>query len=282
MSILDIIATHSGSFTKAQQKIAFYLIQDPHQISFLNLRDLSKSIGVTEVTIINFCRAIGLESFSQLKSEFQKLLLNEIQVPKDIKRSLEEISSEEDAYENTIQVQRDNHLLISRKNSLESISSTADVIIGARKVYLSGVGISKILADFMLHRLRLLDIDVEFLDCCDVLDTSLILTSVHEKDCFILMSFPHYAHQIRILAEYLHDHEIPYIGISDSEETSMMKMTPHKLFASGEAVVFHNFLSNAISLVEILLVLISYKKKDQLEEFLSELGEIREGFTEYI
>lgn len=73
-----------------------------------------------------------------------------------------------------------------------------------------------------------------------------------------------------------------WAGTSDNEEISMMQMTDYRLFASGKAVVFHNFISNAICLVELLLVQISYKKKGELESFLTELEETRKKLSEYM
>lgn len=282
MSILEVIANHSGNFTKTQQKIAFYLIQDPHQISFLNLRDLAEAIDVTEVTIINFCKAIGLDSYSQLKSEFQKLLLSEIQVPKEIQRSLSEITSEENAYDNTIQVQRDNIMQLSRLNSVERLTQVANVLLSGERVFLCGMGVSKIVISYIHHRLQMIGIPSIIMDVEELQDISLKLTDVTRKDCFILVSLPYYSHPVRALAEYLHDVEIPFIGISDREDITMMQLTPHKLLTGGQAVVFHNFISNTIALVELLLVMVSYGQKEKLTAFLSRLEDTRKRITEYL
>lgn len=117
---------------------------------------------------------------------------------------------------------------MERKNSIEDLNRAANLILNSEKVYIAGMGIS------------------------------------------------------RIVADYLYDSKIPYVGISDNEEISMMQMTDYRLFASGKAVVFHNFISNAICLVELLLVQISYKKKGELESFLTELEETRKKLSEYM
>lgn len=147
-----------------------------------------------------------------MKSEFQKLLLHEIQVPKDIKHSLTDLSSAETAFENTIQIQRDSHLQMERKNSIEDLNRAANLILNSEKVYIAGIGISRIVADYLTQRLKILDIDAATVDVGDILDLSLTLTASTEKDCFVLMSFPHYSHQIRSFDDYLHDSKIPYVG----------------------------------------------------------------------
>lgn len=281
MSILELIANHLDSFTKAQRKIADFLLLDPHQISFLNLKELSKTVDVTEVTILNFCRAIGLDSFSQLKQEFQKLLLSEIQVPKEIQRSLSELSSVVNAYENTIQVQRDNIMQLSRLNTVESFTACADVLLQADTIYLCGFGVSRIIVDYLRHRLQMINLNVAVVDMGDLSEASLKLNSATPEDCFILISFPLYSHHIRSLAELLTHLKIPFIGISDSSNIPMMKLTPYKLLATGQAVVFHNFISNSIALAEILLVLTSYRKKDDLTDYLSKLEETRKLLNQF-
>lgn len=282
MSIIERITSQLDSFTKVQRRIADFLLLDPHQISFLNLKELSKTVDVTEVTILNFCRAIGLDSFSQLKQEFQQLLLSEIQVPKEIQRSLSELTSEVNAYENTIQVQRDNIMQISRLNTVEDFTAAAEVLLRSDTIYIAGVGVSRIVADYLRHRLQMIDLKVTLLDIGDFSEASLQLNSATPSDCFILISFPIYSQPIRALSELLHHLNIPYIGISDSDTIPMIKSAPYQLLASGQAVVFHNFISNVIALAEILLVLTSYLKKEAMSDYLHELETTQKLFSKFL
>lgn len=132
--------------------------------------------------------------------------------PKTLNIPSQTFHQQKQLLKNTIQIQRDSHLQMERKNSIEDLNRAANLILNSEKVYIAGIGISRIVADYLTHRLKILDIDAATVDVGDILDLSLTLTASTEKDCFVLMSFPHYSHQIRSFDDYLHGSKIPYVG----------------------------------------------------------------------
>ena len=71
MNIIEIIKSNYGSLTTKQKNVADYLIHKPSDICYISLATLSKKIGYSEVTILKFCKKIGIDSFIDLKEEFR-------------------------------------------------------------------------------------------------------------------------------------------------------------------------------------------------------------------
>ena len=70
--ILTIIRKKKNGLTKKQRIVAEYMLEHQDEMSYITLRDLSRKIGVTEITILNTCQALGFEGINAVKYEFRK------------------------------------------------------------------------------------------------------------------------------------------------------------------------------------------------------------------
>lgn len=76
MDILESIKSQYDTFGKVQKWIADYLLAHPDEACFLSLKDFTKQVGVTEVTVLNFTKKIGLKSYLELKKELRLAVLS--------------------------------------------------------------------------------------------------------------------------------------------------------------------------------------------------------------
>lgn len=63
--------------TPAQKKIAGYLLQDNDDEAFFSISDLALRAGVSEATIVRFCKEIGFAGFPEFKKAFLQERLSE-------------------------------------------------------------------------------------------------------------------------------------------------------------------------------------------------------------
>ena len=71
MDILEQIRANYGSFSRPRQRISDFILNYPEQCCFLSLRSFAQQVGTTEVTVLNFCRGLGLGSYMDLKKALQ-------------------------------------------------------------------------------------------------------------------------------------------------------------------------------------------------------------------
>lgn len=275
MTVIDIIYNKLSELSNKQKHIGRYLIKNRNNIGFMSLKELSEEINVSEVTILNFCKSIDVESFTELRRLFQELIKKQLYVPDEIKSSLQEINSLEDAYNNTIQIQKLNFDKVIRDNSIDIFKEIIEEIRKADNVYICGQGMSKIVAEHLNSRLRLININSKIIEIGDIISSSVELARLTEKDCFILISFPKYSWNVIGLSKYLYKNNYKFISITDSKSSPIAKGTKHILKCQSDSLVFHNFISSVISLIEIFLVMLSFNMKDDLIKHLDNLEEIR-------
>ena len=74
MNLLQHIAQSQPLLRKSEVKVADYVLQDPAAVMHSSMADLAHEVGVSEPTIVRFCRAIGCSGFQDLKLKLAQSL----------------------------------------------------------------------------------------------------------------------------------------------------------------------------------------------------------------
>lgn len=62
-------------FTRTQSKIADYFLNNQEKLAGLSSQEAAREIGVSEASLIRFCRIIGYEGFKDMKSQVYSMLV---------------------------------------------------------------------------------------------------------------------------------------------------------------------------------------------------------------
>ena len=71
MNLLQHIAQSRHLLRKSELKVADHVLQDPSEVMHSSMADLAQEVGISEPTIVRFCRAIGCSGFQDLKLDLR-------------------------------------------------------------------------------------------------------------------------------------------------------------------------------------------------------------------
>ncbi|MCF7200864.1 transcriptional regulator HexR [Pseudomonas oligotrophica] len=74
MNLLQHIAQSRSQLRKSELKVADHVLLDPAAVMHSSMADLAHTVGVSEPTIVRFCRAIGCLGFQDLKLKLAQSL----------------------------------------------------------------------------------------------------------------------------------------------------------------------------------------------------------------
>ncbi|GGJ03816.1 transcriptional regulator HexR [Halopseudomonas pertucinogena] len=74
MNLLQHIAGNRQSLRKSELKVADHVLANAAQVMHSSMADLAREVGVSEPTIVRFCRAIGCSGFQDLKLKLAQSL----------------------------------------------------------------------------------------------------------------------------------------------------------------------------------------------------------------
>ena len=77
MADSDIIGKIKTAYplqNKKRRQISDYILHNLSECCFLPLRKLSDEIGVTEVTMLNYCRSLGYQNFIDFRDDLRNYI----------------------------------------------------------------------------------------------------------------------------------------------------------------------------------------------------------------
>lgn len=64
--IIKIRATYN-QMTKAEKKVADYILRDPRGMLFLSITELAEACSVGETSVFRFCKTMGAKGYQEFK-----------------------------------------------------------------------------------------------------------------------------------------------------------------------------------------------------------------------
>lgn len=269
MNIIEIIQSKYDSLTTKQKVVADYLIDKPSDICYVSLSTLSKKIVCSEVTILKFCKNIGIDSFINLKEEFRNH--NETLVNKHSVSSYSvplEITDSDDKIDYLKSICNEElNKIISFYDSIdiESILSISKLICKKQIIYLFAHDASRSIANFFKLRLDLLNLNVVSVDLSDMNEIEYVMKQINKDDVAIFLSFPNYYYAVKSVAENVKHSQCQIVLITDSLNCPIVDCTNNILFCGTRTKIFYNSWILPIALINSLTSTLAMLVKDRDE-----------------
>lgn len=268
MDITEVIRSRIGDLTRKQKSVAEYMISHPDEMAYITLRDLSKKTGVTEITILNACQALGYNGISSLKYEFRQFMLmdqkTDVMEEKDSysegvpqyeqsgkERFLEKIGNDEIKMINTYW----------KTLNLDNIFRAAELFMESDRILLCGRGFSFIVAEHLQSYLSYSDIFSTVINT-ELNDTTYCAFSAIREDTLVVaISLPDYYFMTVKIAEYAKSKaNARLLAITDRENSEVASIADLVLTAPTMTSVFINTLSSVMMLLNLLGSALNYLK----------------------
>ncbi|MGB9662002.1 MAG: MurR/RpiR family transcriptional regulator [Moorellaceae bacterium] len=183
-SILLKIGSIYNSLTKAEKKVADYVLENSNEVIYLSVTELAERCGCGETTVIRFCRHIGLTGFQDFK----------LNIAKDIVRpemNIHEQVSFEDSIDTLVQkITTENMTALSntvKLLSLKELERAVEAIVNANRIEFYGVGASGYTALDAKYKFLRLGLNVDAM--LDAHIQAISAVNLSDKDVAVGISF---------------------------------------------------------------------------------------------
>ena len=128
-------------FTKKQQKIADYFLNNQEKLAGLSSQEVAKEIGVSDASVIRFCRIIGYEGFKDLKAHVFNMLVENSFSGLSLGERMTQSSQKFQQIDPMIQFQSFiyQNMLSAFTNSQEDFDRTAEILASSAHKYVIGL-----------------------------------------------------------------------------------------------------------------------------------------------
>ena len=260
MGILEEVNASYEKLSPVQKRIADFIFKYPDQVCFYSLKELSETLGVTEVTILRFTKKIGAQSFVEMKNRLREHLQTRLVHGDGLNRIADHVGGirfgdhdKEEMFQEFVANEKNVIAKTFEQVSLKDILSAVAIIRQSRKIYVVGSELVTGLCAYTTR--RLLTLGLEALDLSN-LSRALYnnyLAHATPEDCAIIFSAPGYAKHIVNTARYLDKKKIPQIAITDQRTSPIASYGTTVFTCNNHDLFFYNSVMGYMSVANALI-----------------------------
>ncbi len=260
-SVIDTIKKSYLSMYAAEAKVADFILNNPEKALEANVSETAEYSGVSDATVVRFCKKLGYEGFYQLK----------LQLSHDFGKNSSlaaKKSPSKDTAKDIVMGISDVLVSVAEKIDSEKILKCAEAINNCDIVYVIGRGHSKILATDILFRLSRLGVRT--------LGGNFVETDIEsicygtEKDVLICVSHTGETKRTIQAMEIANQRNMTTIALTDSEKNPLTQGA--KISISSGVICgaeFDNGVNTYIYMLAIIDAMMNYvDKRDNDTSFI--------------
>lgn len=278
MSIIDVIHEMQPDLTKKQRSIAAYLLEYPDEASYLSLKQLSIRVKASEVSVLRFCKALGYDSYINMKAALQAHTKEALRAPFPIAFN-DVLTQKPNGAPDKLLAQ----ICTDEQNNIAEMINKLDFsmlikcvrnLLGAQRVIIFAHDKSILFANYLAYRLNFLRIKTTSAQLGDSDTVSTTLANLEENDSVVLFSFPPYHEPTRNVANYCSYKNIPILTITSSQDSPAVVEGSSVFLCPSGARYFFNSQAATVSFINILASCTAIEMGPRFDEILADEQDI--------
>ena len=249
------------------QRVAKYIIDHYYEIVYLSVNELAEKIGVSDTMVIRFAKYLGFNGYSDMRA-----LLKDEAYNKSVIKGLENMqqySGDENYALNYLRTNAKNLQSYIELIDFELIDTIVTKIIDAKHLYIGGLGVDVVVAQYLFSYLRKMGFDpIRLTEEGYAMRESLL--HIGSQDVLIMCSFPKTRSDEIIMARTAKEHGATLITFTNSESTAMLLESDYYLAVRQPRNTFFNSYVTQMALCELLLIRIYERIPEQVDAGIRE------------
>ena len=274
------VAEKLPNMSKAQEKIAKYILSHPNSTPFLTVEKLAKLSGVSIATVTRFVIFLGYSGYPEFLKDTQESMQQQVNNSERIKLGNKKSSGKEKSIYEIFEEDVNNIKTTVENLNVFEIRKSVNLLLNANRIYIVAKRSSVALAVFLKYYLDLMFNNVVIVENIEQMPKQI------NKDCgedvIIGISFDKYARSTVEIFSHLKRKGATTIAITDSMLSPLVPYADVTLTAlSKGAKAIESFVA-PLSLINALIVSIESEKEDCFASNVQLLEETMKKFDLFI
>lgn len=273
LDVLALIKNQYDSFSKGHKKIADFILKNFDTSAFMTASKLGKAAKVSESTVVRFSYALGYDGYPSLQRDLQEMVKKQLTIIQRSKLNFYN-TSESKVLENVLKNDMENIKQTLSQIDPAAFKKVVDSILSCKgKIYILGLRTSTSLSEYLSYYLELMFDNIMLIkySYTDVFEQ---IVDIGRDDVIIGLSFPRYTSRTYEMLSFAKSKKAKVFAITDSYTSPISEISDISLIAANNMASIVDSLVAPLSLVNALIVAISYKKKEEVKEKFEAIEEI--------
>lgn len=278
--ILSKSEINQKKMSKGHKKLAQYIAENYDKAAFMTASKLGEKVGVSESTVVRFATEMGFKGYPELQKELQQMIKSKLTAVQRM-----EVSSTLIGEHGAIQKVLTGDMELIR-DTLENVSESefskaVETINNAKRIYILGVRSSAALASFLYFYFNPVFENVVLVDTSSASEMFEQMFRISEDDVCVAISFPRYSKQTINALRFINDRGTKIIALTDSADSPIAEYADTLLVAKSDMVSVVDSLVAPLSLINALIVAVTFSKRDEVYNNFNKLESIWDEYQVY-
>jgi len=266
--------------SKAQKKIAEYILNNLDKAAFMTAVRLAKFTDVSESTVVRFAMELGYEGYPDMRKALLDSMRGKLTSVQRIKVAKDRLGSS-DILTQVLSSDIEQIRRTMEETDSEDFAKAVDAIVDAKNIYILGLRSSSFLARFMGFYFDLLFSNSRVISESPDSEVFEQIVRLSQGDLLIAISFPRYSRRTIKTMQYARSIGVGTIAITDGLSSPLNEFADISLCARSDMISFLDTLVAPLSLVNALVVAVSEKAPGDLYENFERLEKIWDEYGVY-
>lgn len=268
------------NMSKAQEKIAKYILSHPNSTPFLTVEKLAKLSGVSIATVTRFVIFLGYKGYPEFLKDTQESMQQQVSKSERIKNESDENYNEEKEVYNIFEEDLNNIKLTMEDLDLYELRKAVNLLLNAKKIYIVARRSASILGSFLKYYLDLMFNNVYLIENIEQIPKQ--INEFSEEEVIIGISFEKYTRSTVEIFTYLKSKGATTIAITDNMLSPLVPYSDVTLTAMSKGFTQIESFAAPLSLVNALIISVEKEKKDYFNSNVELLEEAWKKFDLFI
>ncbi|MDN3014668.1 MurR/RpiR family transcriptional regulator [Paenibacillus sp. BSR1-1] len=253
-TIKDRIELHFNKLSKAQQKVANFVLKNPTFIGVHSAAEVGEKAGISETTVIRFCYAIGLEGYSQLQKEITLFVFNHTSESTlgNYVSSKKELFNDQCLVEKGMNKDSSKIIRIAKQIDKKLFNEATHTLHEAKHIYIVGAGASEFGAQWLHFTMNILRPNVRLIQT-QTAELIRTLQEIDEQAVVIVISLHRYFKEPIQIAKALHERGITILAVTDSKLAPINNYCSYTFILEQPELSTIDLMPSLISFLNILV-----------------------------
>lgn len=277
-NIYDKIMEKQEQMSKAQKKIASYIIENPETAAFLTASKLAKNVGVGEATVIRFAVFLGYQGYPDFQWHLQEALKRKWTSAERFERTtLSGNGPANSVWEEVLADDIRNIQTTMENLDHDDFQAAVEAITQAKRIYIVAYRSAHSIGQFLEFYLDLVLQNTELIRQADGVSEHLL--DIGEEDLVIGLGFSRYTKRTIDILNYVRERGAKTLVITDHIMSPLAPLGDIQLFTSVDINSFIDSFVAPLSIINALITAVTRSEQEKVKKRLEQLEELWENLN---
>lgn len=250
---------NKDNFSKSQNKIANYIVDNFYQASVLTAREIGQKVNVSESTVVRFATSLGYNGFPDFQMALKEANLDNLSQEDKFEVSASKVI--DDSFLSSMKIDQDLILRTMQSNTTDVFDNVVNLISNSKHIYIYCSEKTYHVGYILNYYLSSISINSSLLNDAVYELAKNKISNMKKDDLLFCIDFPKYNHNLVELLKLTKQNSKNSVFITDIISNLTKEYSDNIIISKIDSMSYHDTMVAPLSIINAILSCVIKKNK---------------------